>query len=53
MFLIIILTLSQGICLSQDRYVSTDLVRLRYDVSYGHEINNNLSKIVVNDRLAI
>jgi hypothetical protein len=42
--------LSLGICLSQDRYVSTDLVRLRYDVSYGHEITNNSSKILVNDR---
>lgn len=25
-------------------------MRLRYDVSYGHEINSNNSKIVVNDR---
>ena len=41
---------ASGICLSQDRYVSTDLVRLRYDVSYGHEINSNNSKIMVNDR---
>ena len=41
---------ASGISLSQDRYVSTDLVRLRYDVSYGHEIYSNNTKVMVNDR---